>query len=133
MLQLAEARLQLRLQRLPLRHGSKVAILGRLLGKQAGQPRNKLQDIPLDRPPATLLGRLMDRLVWAMDVLLSKSKLSRLTRGLPGHKQRLVEVLSPLRLQLRPLRYGSKVAVLGRLVGKQADQLRHELQYILQD
>ena len=102
-------------------------------GKQAGQLRDKLQDMPLGRPPATLLSRLMDRLVWAMDVLLSTSKLSKLTCGLPGHKQRLVEVLSPLRLQLRPLRHGSKVAVLGRLVGKQADQLRHKLQYILQD
>ena len=121
--------------------------MGRLVGKQAGQLRDKLQDIPLDRPPAALLGRLMDRLVRAMEVMLSstrrsqhttlhsklsKSMLSRLTRGLPGHKQRLVEVLSQLRLLLRPLRHGSKVAVLGRLVGKQAGQLRDK-QDILQD
>ena len=57
----------------------------------------------------------------------------RMTRGLPGHKQRLVEVLLLLRLQLRPLRHGNKVAVLGRLVGKQAGQLRDKPQDILQD
>ena len=74
-------------------------------GKQAGQLRDKLQDIPLGRPPATLQDRLMDRLVRAMEVMLSsthrsqhttlhsklsKGKLSRLTCGLPGHWQRLV-------------------------------------------
>ena len=121
--------------------------MGRLVGKQAGQLRDKLQDIPLDRPPAALLGRLMDRLVRAMEVtlsnarrsqhttlhsVLSKSMLSRLSRGLPGHKQRLVEVLSQLRLLLRPRRHGNKVAALGRLVGKQAGQLRNK-QGILQE
>ena len=89
----------------------------------------------------------MDRLVRAMEVMLSsthrsqhttlhsklsKGKLSRLTCGLPGHWHRLVKVLSQLRLLLRPLRQGSMVAVLGSLVGKQAGQLRDK-QDILQD